>query len=172
MDLTIVMINIWIRQQQPVLQAPHSDQFIAPYVALLSRYIEYETNGDLIYCFRVHRNHIPSFFFYYRLVSEPRKITSKIRLGDFFFKPDIVQRQDNYDSFIRGLLTQHAQEVDQYFTEEVPKIQYLVVIQQEWLAAINYYVDFFIICIDKWVRHQISGKTSKDRLGQRRHGTR
>lgn len=73
---------------------------------------------------------------------------SKIRLGDFFFKPDIVQRQGNYDSFIRGLLTQHSQEVDQYFTEEVPKIQYLVVIrnvviQQDWLAFIIHRVDFF-----------------------------
>ncbi|XP_060871134.1 peroxidase-like isoform X1 [Metopolophium dirhodum] len=53
------------------------------------------------------------------LVSEARKITSRIRISDFFFKPDIVQRQDNYDSFTRGLLTQHAQEVDQYFTEEI-----------------------------------------------------
>jgi hypothetical protein len=52
-------------------------------------------------------------------VSEARKITSKIRLSDYFFKPDIVQKQDNYDSFIRGLLKQKAQEVDQYFTEEV-----------------------------------------------------
>lgn len=73
---------------------------------------------------------------------------SKIRLGDFYFKPDIVQRQGNYDSFIRGLLTQHSQEVDQYFTEEVRKIQYLVVIQnvviqQEWLASIILHVDFF-----------------------------
>jgi len=59
------------------------------------------------------------FLFHYRLVSEARKITSKIRLSDYFFKPDIVQKQDNYDSFTRGLLTQKAQEVDQYFTEEV-----------------------------------------------------
>lgn len=59
------------------------------------------------------------FLFNYRLVSEARKITSKIRLSDFYFKPDIVQRQDNYDSFTRGLLTQPAQEVDQYYTVEV-----------------------------------------------------
>lgn len=53
------------------------------------------------------------------LVNEARKVTSKIRLSDFFFKTDIVQRKDNYDNFLRGLLTQHSQEQDQFFTKEV-----------------------------------------------------
>ncbi|XP_022170134.1 peroxidase-like isoform X2 [Myzus persicae] len=53
------------------------------------------------------------------MVSEARNITSRIRLKDFFFKPDIIQRQGNYDSFTRGLLKQHVQEIDQYFTEEI-----------------------------------------------------
>uniref|UniRef100_A0A2S2NAX9 Peroxidase n=1 Tax=Schizaphis graminum TaxID=13262 RepID=A0A2S2NAX9_SCHGA len=56
------------------------------------------------------------------LVSEARKITSKIRLSDYFFKPDIVQKQDNFDSFTRGLLTQKAQEVDKYFTKEISEL--------------------------------------------------
>lgn len=58
-------------------------------------------------------------FTFYRLVDEDRKVTSKIRLRDYFFKPDIVQEKDNYDSFTRGLLTQHSQEQDEYYTEEV-----------------------------------------------------
>lgn len=48
-----------------------------------------------------------------------RTVTSKIRLSDFFLKTDIVQRKDNYDSFTRGLLTQQAQDQDEFFTEEV-----------------------------------------------------
>jgi len=57
-------------------------------------------------------------------------------MSDFFFKPDIVQRQDNYNSFTRGLLTQHAQEVDQYFTEEVRK--YNIVFVQNLVICIDF----------------------------------
>lgn len=46
-------------------------------------------------------------------------MTSKIRLSDFYFRTDIVQRKENYDNFMRGMLTQHAQGQDQFFTEEV-----------------------------------------------------
>lgn len=53
------------------------------------------------------------------MVDENRNVTSKIRLRDYFFKPDIVQEKDNYDSFTRGLLTQHSQEQDAFYTEEV-----------------------------------------------------
>jgi hypothetical protein len=53
------------------------------------------------------------------LVNEARKVTSKIRLSDFFLRTDIVQRGDNYDSFNRGLLSQYSQDQDQYFTAEV-----------------------------------------------------
>lgn len=34
-------------------------------------------------------------------------------------RTDIVQQGDNYDSFTRGLLTQHAQGQDEFFTKEV-----------------------------------------------------
>ncbi|XP_022162140.1 peroxidase-like [Myzus persicae] len=56
---------------------------------------------------------------YFDLVNEARNVTSKLRLGDFFQRTDIVQKKDNYDSFIRGLLSQIAQEQDQYYTSEV-----------------------------------------------------
>lgn len=54
-----------------------------------------------------------------RLVSEARRVTSTIRLSDFYLRTDIVQRGNNYDSFTRGLLTQPAQEQDKFFTKEV-----------------------------------------------------
>lgn len=53
------------------------------------------------------------------MVSETRRVTSRIRLSDFYLRSDIVQKDKNYDSFTRGLLTQHAQGQDQFFTEEV-----------------------------------------------------
>jgi len=59
------------------------------------------------------------FFFFYSLVSESRQTTSTLRLSDIFLRPDIVQNKDNYDSLIRGMLTQHAQGQDQFFTTEV-----------------------------------------------------
>lgn len=34
-------------------------------------------------------------------------------------RSDIVQDKDNYDSLVRGMLTQHAQGQDQFFTKEV-----------------------------------------------------
>jgi len=57
--------------------------------------------------------------FFYSLVNEARQVKSKIRLSDFFQRTDIVQREDNFDSLTRGLLTQIAQEQDQYYTSEV-----------------------------------------------------
>jgi len=56
---------------------------------------------------------------FYSLINEARQVKSKIRLSDFFQRTDIVQRGDNYDSFTRGLLSQIAQEQDQYYTSEV-----------------------------------------------------
>jgi len=56
---------------------------------------------------------------FYSLINEARQVKSTIRLSDFFLRTDIVQRIDNYDSFIRGLLSQIAQEQDQYYTSEV-----------------------------------------------------
>ncbi|XP_015374036.1 PREDICTED: peroxidase-like [Diuraphis noxia] len=53
------------------------------------------------------------------LVSESRQTTSKLRLSDIFLRSDIVQDKDNYDSLIRGMLTQHAQGQDQFFTKEI-----------------------------------------------------
>lgn len=53
------------------------------------------------------------------MVSEARLVTSKMRLSDFYIRTDIVQRKENYDNFMRGMLTQHAQGQDQFFTEEV-----------------------------------------------------
>lgn len=55
----------------------------------------------------------------YSLVNESRQTTSKLRLSDIFLRPDIVQNKDNYDSLVRGMLTQHAQGQDQFFTKEV-----------------------------------------------------
>lgn len=56
---------------------------------------------------------------FYSLFSEARNVVSKIRLSDYFTKPQIVQNQNNYDSFTRGLLTQNSQAQDEFFTEEV-----------------------------------------------------
>lgn len=58
------------------------------------------------------------------MFNEARKLTGKIRLSDFFQRIDIVQKNDNYNSFYRGLLTQNSNEQDQYFTEEVSDISY------------------------------------------------
>ncbi|XP_015374037.1 PREDICTED: peroxidase-like [Diuraphis noxia] len=63
---------------------------------------------------------------YMDLINEARKVTSKIRLSDFFLRTDIVQRGDNYDSFTRGLLSQISQEQDQYFTSEVSEYLFRV----------------------------------------------
>jgi len=59
------------------------------------------------------------FIIFYSLVDESGNVTSKIRLRDYYFIPEIVQNEDNYDRFSRGLLTQNAQDQDQYYTEEV-----------------------------------------------------
>lgn len=56
------------------------------------------------------------------MFNEARKLTGKIRLSDFFQRTDIVQKNDNYDSFYRGLLTQKAHEQDQYITKEVSNV--------------------------------------------------
>ncbi|XP_060870138.1 peroxidase-like [Metopolophium dirhodum] len=53
------------------------------------------------------------------LVSESRQTTSTLRLSDIFLRPDIAQNKDNYDSLVRGMLTQHAQGQDQFFTKEI-----------------------------------------------------
>jgi len=59
------------------------------------------------------------YILFYSLVDEFGNVTSKIRLRDYYFIPEIVQKEDNYDHFSRGLLTQNAQDQDQYYTEEV-----------------------------------------------------
>lgn len=76
-----------------------------------------------------------NFYIDYRLVNEARKVTSKIRLSDFYLRSDIVQRKDNYDSFTRGLLTQPPQGQDQFFTEEV------------CMTVIKTYISLFEICM-------------------------
>ncbi|XP_050432036.1 peroxidase-like [Adelges cooleyi] len=53
------------------------------------------------------------------LVNESRKTKAKIVLSDFFLRTDLVQKDDNYDSFTRGMLTQQAQGQDRFFTAEV-----------------------------------------------------
>lgn len=73
----------------------------------------------LIQCFLYYFAELLYDSFFYSLVNEARNVTSKLRLGDFFQRTDIVQKKDNYDSFIRGLLSQIAQEQDQYYTSEV-----------------------------------------------------
>jgi len=66
--------------------------------------------------FRAQHSYIQGFI---ELMSESRRVTSKLRLSDLFLRTDIVQKNDNYDSFFRGLITQHAHEQDQYITEEI-----------------------------------------------------
>lgn len=63
----------------------------------------------------------PQYDLFYSLVDESRQTTSKLRLSDIFLRPDIAQNKDNYDSLVRGMLTQHAQGQDQFFTREVFK---------------------------------------------------
>ncbi|VVC25043.1 Haem peroxidase,Haem peroxidase, animal type [Cinara cedri] len=65
--------------------------------------------------FRAFHSNIQGFI---ELVNEARQTTSTIRLRDYYFKTDIVHGNDNYNSFVRGLLTQPSQELDQLYTEE------------------------------------------------------
>lgn len=53
------------------------------------------------------------------MFNEARRVTGSLRLSDVFSKTDMVQSNDNYDSFLRGMLTQKAQEQDQFVTNEV-----------------------------------------------------
>lgn len=66
------------------------------------------------------------YILFYSLVDESGNVTSKIRLRDYYFIPEIVQKKDNYDHFSRGLLTQNAQ--DQDHTTQKKYILYLFVI--------------------------------------------
>ncbi|XP_026813543.1 peroxidase-like [Rhopalosiphum maidis] len=58
------------------------------------------------------------------LVDESGNVTSKILLRNYYFIPEIVQMKDNYDHLSRGLLTQNAQDQDQFFTEEVSEFAF------------------------------------------------
>lgn len=53
------------------------------------------------------------------LDNESRQTTSTLRLSETFLRSDIVQVKDNYESLMRGMLTQHAQGQDQFFTTEI-----------------------------------------------------
>lgn len=103
----------------PVLLQLPTGRFIATYKDLLSKYI-------LIYYIYIYVTNINVYGSNYlnrlshrRMYNEARKPTGGIRLSDFFQKIDIVQSKDNYDSFYRGLLTQKAQEQDEFITKEV-----------------------------------------------------
>ncbi|VVC25042.1 Hypothetical protein CINCED_3A001808 [Cinara cedri] len=84
--------------------------------------------------FRSLHSYIQGFI---ELMNEARRVTSRIRLSDFYFKTDIVQRNDNFDAFTRGLLTQRAQEQDQFFTEEVSEFLFRVPNKTEGLDLVS-----------------------------------
>lgn len=71
------------------------------------------------------------------LVDESGNVTSKIRLRDYYFIPEIVQKEDNYDRFSRGLLTQNAQDQDQYYTEEVSDFAFRVANEKNRLDLVS-----------------------------------
>ncbi|XP_050538281.1 peroxidase-like isoform X5 [Daktulosphaira vitifoliae] len=56
------------------------------------------------------------------LMNEFRKTTSSLQLSDVFFKSDLVQENDNFDSITRGMITQHAQGQDQFFTSQISNL--------------------------------------------------
>jgi len=72
-------------------------------------------------------------FLFSSLVDESGNVTSKILLRNYYFIPEIVQRKDNYDHLSRGLLTQNAQDQDQYFTEEVYHIFICTILYQDYV---------------------------------------
>jgi len=77
---------------------------------------------------------------------------SRLRLSDFFLRSDVVQSKDNYDSFIRGMLTQHAQGQDQFFTTEVFYFRVILFVGK------NYYfeIKMFIVSLDNRIPIQKS----------------
>lgn len=125
--LTITTISFWTRPQWPVLPPPPSGHSIATYKDLSSKEIYSCASYDnlIFIIFFTNLDFLLIWFVLCSLYNEARKITAKIRLSDFFLKTDVVQRKDNYDSFTRGLLTQHAQGQDEFFTEEVQKFNIL-----------------------------------------------
>lgn len=52
-------------------------------------------------------------------MSETRETTRTMRISDVFMRPRVLEQEDNYDSFGRGMATQSFQKADKFFDEEV-----------------------------------------------------
>jgi len=52
-------------------------------------------------------------------MSESRETTETLRISDVFLRPRVLEQNDNYDSFGRGMATQSFQKADKNFDIEV-----------------------------------------------------
>lgn len=52
-------------------------------------------------------------------MSESRETTKTFRISDVFLRPRVLEQNDNYDSFGRGMATQSFQKADKNFDVEV-----------------------------------------------------
>lgn len=52
-------------------------------------------------------------------MSESRETTKTLRISDVFLRPRVLEQNDNYDSFGRGMATQSFQKADKNFDIEV-----------------------------------------------------
>ncbi|XKL59210.1 hypothetical protein PGB90_000226 [Kerria lacca] len=55
----------------------------------------------------------------FNLLKERRHVYQKKRLSDFFNRPIILEKKDNFDNILRGLSTQSQEMLDQFLTTEV-----------------------------------------------------
>lgn len=73
---------------------------------------------------------IYNLFFYFTndsLLKERRHVYQKKRLSDFFNRPIILEKKDNFDNILRGLSTQSQEMLDQFLTTEVIVIVKIVI---------------------------------------------
>ncbi|KAG5868999.1 hypothetical protein JTB14_007128 [Gonioctena quinquepunctata] len=53
------------------------------------------------------------------LVSESREVYKTVRLSDWYFRPQVLEDDDNFDGFTRGLNTQPPKSSDRFLDKEV-----------------------------------------------------
>ncbi|CAG9809438.1 unnamed protein product [Chironomus riparius] len=88
---------------------------------------EYVNDYDASVDPAVYNDHSSTAFRYYhssieghlKLMSESRETTETLRISNVFLRPRILEKDDNYDSFGRGMATQSFQKADKNFDIEV-----------------------------------------------------
>ncbi|XP_054280832.1 chorion peroxidase-like [Macrosteles quadrilineatus] len=90
---------------------------------VLDQYDKFLNPGTLVSftsaAFRAFHTMIPPDV---QLFDERRKRIKTFRLSDVFFKPDLIQEDNAFENFVRGLMFQPAQKMNQGFTKEVTEL--------------------------------------------------